>query len=194
MKIGCSCPDICNVIETTDTHIKVDFPHPRYTGCKFELSIPLSYWERFNSDKQWRAALSGRYAKFIDLGFDIDQLPWVPKNRIINWEIESGIIPDDLPFANSKYWNCPAGFYKLEETETYVTLGQPGAGHGGLGEYSLIVPEKYWKRFTSDKEWRSRMNQKYAKTEWLGHFPGDKPVPESESKKAGRIPDDQSST
>jgi len=176
------------VVEKTSTHIKVEFPHPRFTGCKFELSVPILFWERFNSDKEWRELMSGKYAKFIDLGFDINQLSFVPKR--INWTIESGVIPEDEPFANSKYTDCPRGYEKIEETADFIKLGQQSGRQGGGGEITLIVPEIHWKRFTSDIEWRHAMNQKYAKTEWLGSYPGHIAVPEAESNKTGIIPDD----
>ena len=84
---------------------------------------------------------------------------------------------------------APLGFGIIGCEDGHIILSYQVGAHFG-GEAEISVPDALWDRFIDDVDWRKKMVTKYGKVVYLGAFPGQLEIPESEKAKLGVIPHD----
>ena len=190
MKKYLGCPDEFEIVEEHILYVKlVEVASPSRGGLH-SLIVPAQFWPRFIVDKEWREVLSGKYAKH----FYTDKYP----EKVIKiagrtfkdtgGKSNSGIVPEDEPFALTKFPHCPVGFGKVSENNTEIKVichYQDGTS----GAY-LVIPAILWDRFSIDSDWRNAMVIKYARLRDLDRETLGKKLKfsEEEKNKTGIIP------
>ena len=193
-----NCPDGYEVLEEHPLYIKLFKPTvaTRGTGGGDVLCIPAQFWPRFIIDEEWRASLFAGYGKLI-FTEKYPKKDYIFNGRILNAKPEesesrSGIVPEGLPFAFTKFPNCPPGHGKISENDEYIKLDfyYIDGSDGG----NLIVPAILWDKFVSDANWRERMVVKYARLnelEWRTKEEIIERYSEFELNKTGIIPESE---
>lgn len=193
-----NCPDGYEVLEQHPLYIKLFkvAPPTKGTGGGYTLIIPAQYWPRFIIDEQWRASLFAIYGKRV-FTKKYPKKDYIFNGRIINAKPEEsesrpGIVPDDLPFAFTKFPNCPEEYGKIYENDQYIKLDfyYIDGSDGG----NLIVPAILWDKFVTDREWRNKMVVKYARLnelEWKTKEEIIERYSEFEWNKTGIIPESE---
>ncbi len=195
MKKYSRCPDGYKILEEHPLYIKLFkvAPFTKTTGGGYSLKIPAQFWPRFVSDPNWQDALFARYGKRIYTG-EYPKKDFIFNGRVLNVDSGSerriGIVPDDIPFAITKFPNCPQGFGKVSENDLEIKLDYYYLD-GSDGGY-ITVPAMLWDRFTSNKFWRNKMLNKYTRLkeiDWKTPEEIIKDYSEDEFHKTGIIPE-----
>jgi len=184
------CPDEFEIVEEHVLYVKliqVAFPS---RGGLHSLIIPAQFWPRFIIDGEWRIVLSGKYAKHFYTAKYPEKVIKIAGRvfKDTGGKSNSGLVPENEPFALTKFPHCPVGFGKVSENDREIKL----ACHyqdGTSGAY-ITVPTILWDRFSTDSEWRNAMIIKYGRIRDLDE---NTPVnnlkfSEEENRKTGIIP------
>lgn len=157
------------------------------------LIIPAQFFPRFIIDEQWRDTLFATYGKLL-FTEKYPKKEFVFNGRILNskpegGEVRSGVVPDDLAFAFTKFPNCPSGYGKINEDDQFIKLSfyYIDGSEGG----NISVPAMLWEKFIEDEKWRQEMIVKYARLnelDWKTKEEIKSKYSESEIYKTGVIP------
>jgi hypothetical protein len=195
MKKYLGCPENYEVLEQNPLYIKLFqvAPPTRISGGGFTLIVPAQFWPRFIYDEQWRNLTFGKYSKhiFTDKYPEKDFIVMGRKIKPDTGITRLGFIPDDEPFAITKYPHCPAGFSKLIENDDFVKMSC-WYMDGTDGAY-LTIPAVLWDKFTTDVKWPDLMVIKYGRLQELDYAPPEKlaTFTEKERNKTGVVPESE---
>lgn len=83
-------PPGCVIRNEENSYITLNCMHGRQGGGEMEISIPISLWERFTTDEQWRNTMFNKYARTLFYGAYPGHIP-VPETE----QNKSGVIPEN---------------------------------------------------------------------------------------------------
>jgi hypothetical protein len=141
------------------------------------LFLPVSFMPRFCQDECFRDLLIAVY------------MHTKPKQdrAYSDQEKRTGVVPVDIPFADSPYWYCPFPWGKTYENESIVKLSSRGWEFERYADCRLdiTVPTELWDKFTKDTEWREKVFKKRTSIGYLKDYNTgeDLPLPEEYREK-----------
>lgn len=83
----------------------------------------------------------------------------------------------------------PLGYWIKESNEKHLCIGFQYGGHMG-GECEIFLPKILLQKFCTDSDWRNKTTNKFYRIVFLATPEMNVPIPESEAKKDGVVPDD----
>ena len=196
MKKYKGCPEGYEVLEEHPLYIELfKVEVNKKTGGGYRLKLPAQFWPRFIYDVEWQESIFTQYGKRVFT----DKYPkkdYVFNGRILKVDLSSqgrsGVVPEDIPFAFTKFPNCPEEYGKIYENDQYIKLDfyYIDGSDGG----NLIVPAILWDKFVTDREWRNKMVVRYARLnelEWKTKEEIIERYSEFEWNKTGIIPESE---
>jgi len=195
MKKYDGCPEGYEILEEHPLYVVIIEVVTKGIGGVYSLKLPAQFWPRFIYDEEWRRSLFSVYARLVYTE-DHPRKDYVFNGRVLNIdrsaENKSGIVPEDLRFAHTKYPHCPLGFGKISEDDLGVKLdyGYIDGSEGG----TIEVPAKHWDKFITDKKWRNRVLIKYTRLKEIDWKTKDEIISkysEQEFNQTGIIPIDE---
>ncbi|WP_084322233.1 hypothetical protein [Pseudomonas migulae] len=85
--------------------------------------------------------------------------------------------------------DLPLGYWLKNTSEGHFCIGFQYGGHMG-GECEIFLPRSKFQKFCSDDEWRNQTINRFYKIVFLAIPELNVPIPETEAKKDGVVPDD----
>lgn len=193
MKKYACCPQKFQITEEHSLYVKLIQIAAPGRGGVISIRVPAQFWPRFVIDEEWQDSMVGKYGRHYYTDEYPAKIVFVCGREFkdTGGKSTTGAIPDDEPFAITKYPHCPAGFSKLIENDDFVKMSC-WYMDGTDGAY-LTIPAVLWDKFTTDVKWPDLMVIKYGRLQELDYAPPEKlaTFTEKERNKTGVVPESE---